>query len=137
MGAVFPGERADEETHGETDAGDQGHAIKGKPARTARPLAEPKFDGQRGRPEDAQLLAEEEPQRHAARNAAREIAEADIGEGEAGIGKTEERHDEIGGPGVQAMLHLAQRRAAVWAADGQRQRRGHAGQGGVDPGFEH
>src|SRR5579863_2962518 len=77
MGAIVPGEAADEETHGEADPGKQRDAIEPGPAGAFRPLAEPKPDGERRRPEDADLLAEKEAEGDAAVDSLQELARPD------------------------------------------------------------
>src|SRR5690242_13273511 len=48
MGAVAPGQGADEEAHGEADAGEEAHATDPAPGGPRRPLAEAQLDGKPG-----------------------------------------------------------------------------------------
>src|SRR5215469_3169096 len=109
VGAVIPGEGADEEAHGEADAGQEGDTGDAAPGDPRGTLAEAELDGEPGGAEDADLLAQEEPDCDPARYAMKQIMEADPGEIEAGIGEAEERHHQEGTPGMHAMLDMLQR----------------------------
>src|SRR6185369_12101513 len=98
------GQRADEEAHGEADAGEQADAIDPGPAGPRGFLAQAELDREPGGAEDADLLADEEPDGDPAGHTVEELVEAHPVEVQARIGETEERHDQEGAPGMEAVL---------------------------------
>ena len=64
MGDILKCQRADEQTHGEADTGDQRHAVIVPPTNPVRQTAKPQADTKHGHAHNAKLLAKKEARRN-------------------------------------------------------------------------
>ncbi len=82
------GEKADEDAHRKADAAKNGDAVKLNPACAHRLFGKPRFDGEPGRAEDAELLAEEKAEQDAECQRVAQDGSLKPLEGNARIGKS-------------------------------------------------
>ena len=136
---LLEGEAADEQAHGEADAGDDGGAVERRPAGARGQAREPGGDERHGDEHHAELLAEEQAGRDAQRDRVREVAELHAVERDPGIGKREQRQHAEGDRAVQVGLQPTRGRRFARSGRAQRDRQGeqHARQRRVHAGFQH
>jgi hypothetical protein len=95
---VIEPERADEEAHGEADAGQDGDPVELERGGTRGPLPDTELERRERRAEHADLLAREQSRDDAERKRRREARERSSRQRHARIGERKQRNDAVAHP---------------------------------------
>ncbi|MPL88576.1 hypothetical protein SDC9_34602 [bioreactor metagenome] len=130
-------QRADEERHGEADAGEAGNAVELHPGGGGGQAGDAQLDHRPGRAEDAELLAEHERERDAERQRLEQIADAHAREVHPGVRIGEDRHDQEHHVRVQRVFERMRGRFAVAVLERDEEGGDDTRERGVHARFQH
>ncbi len=134
---MLEGQRGNEHRHGKADAAQNADRKDLSEVDPRWQLGNAQLDRQPADGEHPERLADEQPQHDAHGHRAQQGGETYPLQRHPGVGKGEQRQDQVGTPGVQGMLQMLEWRLITLAVERDHEAHHHAGQGRMDARLQH